>query len=249
MICKNCNQDTTGKYCQSCGQSTSMERITFSNLASDFSESILQFNKGILFTFKELSRRPGHTIRDYLDGKRKNHYKPIAYLLVLSTVYFIVGNISGENTHLGNLLTGVVSGIEEAGDTSETVIMLKWLADNYAYTSLILLPVFSLASYLCFRRQNYNYVEHVVLNSYVTGHQAILYLLITIPYKFIDYDLTILLLIFPLVYCIWTFLQFFETRPRPVIFLLTIVTYLLYLVLIILVVLLPIIIISIISQA
>jgi Protein of unknown function (DUF3667) len=47
----------------------------------------MHLDKGILFTTKELFTRPGHSIREFLDGKRVRHFKPISMVIILAGIY------------------------------------------------------------------------------------------------------------------------------------------------------------------
>ena len=66
-------------------KSTNRE-IEFAFLIDEIKYTYLYVNKGLLFTAKELFTRPGHTIREFIEGKRVNHYKPILLVFVLAGV-------------------------------------------------------------------------------------------------------------------------------------------------------------------
>jgi hypothetical protein len=215
MHCKNCGHTIDGNYCSQCGQKSDVSRITFAAIAQEISESIFQVNRGLFFTIKELFLRPGQSIDDFLHGKRKNHFKPIAYVLTLSTLYFLVTKLTGQNTYLDDFIAGLRSGVSETTSGFELLDIVTWLAQNYAYAALLLLPVFSLASYLAFFGFGKNYLEHIVLNSYVTGQQAIFYAVFAIGGKLIDYYILELFpFMFSIGYAYWVFWQFFSRGSR-----------------------------------
>ena len=54
----------------------------------------------------------------------------------------------------------------------------QWASVHYSLTELIILPVFSLATWLAFRKWNYNYFEHVVMNAFIAGQRLLLSLLL-----------------------------------------------------------------------
>jgi hypothetical protein len=114
-VCKNCAQPLQGKYCSACGQSARVDRIDWGNLAQELSESVFQINRGLLFTLLELFRRPGQSIQEFLDGKRKNHLKPISYVLTLSTIYFLVTKLTGQKTYLDDFVDGYQNSLMEGG--------------------------------------------------------------------------------------------------------------------------------------
>ena len=231
MICKNCQHDFEGKFCNNCGQSSSVQKINSEELLNEISSGVFQVNRGLLFTVKELFTRPGYTIREYLNGKRKNHFKPIAYALTLSTLYFLITQITGQNTWMDDLISGWRDGAIEEAEDMHVPAILTWFSKNYAYSSLLLLPIFSLASYLSFSKFNKNYFEHIVLNSFVTGHQAIFYSLFAIVGTVIENDIIEMLSgLTALIYTFWVFWQFFSEGNRALNILRSVMTYILYLI-------------------
>lgn len=231
MNCKNCDTKLTGKYCTQCGQSANVKRITLPKLLSEISESIFQFDRGLLFTFKQLFTRPGLSIRAYLDGKRKNHFKPFAYLLLFSTLYFFISKIMLENTWLDDIVSGFTQGANDLDNKTELPGIIKWFGQNYAYATLLLIPIFSLATFISFSKKDTNYLEHLVLNAYITGHQAIFYCIFSFinPYLGEGYFEMIPFLI-SISYCGFVLFQFFASGNRFVNILRTILSYVIYLV-------------------
>lgn len=237
MNCKNCNQLIDGSYCKHCGQSTSIGRINFSGFFDDLSDSVFQINRGFFYTVNQLFVRPGHSIREYLEGKRKNHFKPVGYVLILSTIYFFVARFLESDTFLNDFVTGFASGGNDSEPEGKPLAILKWFTGNYAYTTLMLIPVFSLASFLTFLKFEFNYLEHVVLNAYITGQQAIIYSISAIlTFFFGELDLLILLTLGGSVgYALFVFLQFFLKETRISVVFRFILTYVLYVILLTLV--------------
>jgi len=183
-----------------------------------------------LYSIKELLIRPGHTIREFILGKRKDHFKPIAFVLVMSTIYFLVSKISDHPTLIDDFLAGFSAGGEERGLSTNSSTILIWLSDNYAYTTLLLIPLFSLASYISFLGLGRNYLEHIVINSYITGLQAIFYsFFMFIGVIINNEDFTVLLaVIVSILYCYWSFSQFYNDTKRIKIILRLLLTYILY---------------------
>ena len=237
MECKNCNQLIDGNYCKYCGQSTSVSRINLSGFINDLSGSIFQINRGFFYSLKELFIRPGHSIREYLEGKRKSHFKPIGYVLILSTIYFFVARFLESETFFNDFVTGFANSSDGSEVDNRTLTILTWFTENYAYTTLMLIPVFSLASYLAFLKSGFNFLEHVVLNAYVTGQQAIIYTCSSIIGFFLgDVEfLAMLTLGVSMGYLLFVFLQFFKEKNRLATvfqFLLTYTFYIVFLVLV-----------------
>lgn len=231
MNCKNCKNKVNGNFCSNCGQNSNVNRINFSNFKNELLESVFQINRGFFFTLRELFTRPGNSLNEYLNGKRKSHFKPLTYLLTLSTLYFLTTQMTNQNTWIDDSITGWMNGVTGQNPELEIPEMAKWFASNYAYTTIFLLPVFSLASYFSFLKFGKNYLEHIVLNSYVTGHQAIIYSFFAITGTFIKSDvLEGVSLLVAILYTFWVFKQFFLGDSIMLNILRTIMTYILYLI-------------------
>tara|TARA_R110000850_G_scaffold45090_1_gene114161 strand:- start:553 stop:1293 length:741 start_codon:yes stop_codon:yes gene_type:complete len=231
MTCKNCNHKIDGSYCSQCGQSTTVSRISFGSFLKELSSSVFQVDKGLLFSIKELFIRPGHSIKEYLSGKRKNHFKPIAYTFTLSTIYFLISQLLEAPTFLNDAAEGFASESNSSGVASGQIDVLNWFAKNYAYTTLLLLPLYSFASYMAFNKSGLNYPEHFVLNAYITGQQAIIYTLSALlSLAITNKDLLATgTLIVSISYAFFVFWQFFEGYSRIAALLRFVLTYILFL--------------------
>lgn len=175
MKCKNCDQNIDTNFCPNCGQSAKVGEINLSYFLQEMTDSLFQINRGFFFTMRELFIRPGESIREYLSGKRRNHFKPVAYVLTLSTIYFIISRQLNLETFLGDLLVGFSNGATQQNADDRQIEVLNWFVSNYAYTMLMLLPMYALTTFLAFKRSGVNYLEHFILNAYIIGQQAIIY--------------------------------------------------------------------------
>ncbi|NET36693.1 MAG: DUF3667 domain-containing protein [Cyanothece sp. SIO1E1] len=183
-------------------------------MRNEIPNSIFQLDRGFLFTVKELFIRPGHSIRAFLQGKRKPHYKPFAYLIITFTLYSLSSYLMERGTYIDDLLFGFKLRMADDGQSTDVPI-LGWIAKNQIYVTLLILPFFSLASYLAFIRSSYNYFEHLVLNLYLTGQQMIIYLLLGfIFYK--DNAFIGVPILVGFLYSFWVYYQFFD-RKRPLV--------------------------------
>lgn len=229
MICKNCNKPVEGNFCVHCGQSSKVDRINLPNFVEELTDNVFQINRGLLFTVKELFVRPGHAIREFIQGKRKNYVKPIAYAFLLSTVYFLLSKYVGKDTVITSGLTGFSRGIADKGGSNTSVqSIFNWLVNNHAYTTLLLIPLYSLSSYLSFFNKGLNYLEHFVLNAYIVGQQAIVYIFFILISAIFDEDyyLEILMVVIAVIYAFWVFRQFFSYLIASQVTLRTFLTYL-----------------------
>lgn len=179
--CLNCNHRFEGKYCPVCGQSADTHRIDWLYLWKDFLY-FLHYDNKLPHTLKQLLTRPGESIGEFLKGKRKKHYKPLTLVLFIGGIYGLLFYLSG--IHPTNVFGQVIYLSNSLLSTEESVVP-KWLLENYAFVELlILLPLFSLASYPVFNKSKYNFVEHLTINAYLSGQRLFLGIL-TFPILFV----------------------------------------------------------------
>jgi hypothetical protein len=173
--CLNCNSKLNGQFCSNCGQSSETKKINFHYLWHDIQHGLLHFDKGILYTTKELFTRPGNSIREFLNGKRVNHFKPISLVIILAGIYSLLSHFFELNL-LSNYyeLNGSGKGTEHLKSVMDS--LSNWISNHYSILSLIQIPIFSLGTYICFKQVKYNYIEHLIINSFISAQKLILHI-------------------------------------------------------------------------
>lgn len=177
--CQNCNKPISGNFCDYCGQSSSTHRINSHFLLHDIQHGLLHVDKGFFYTAKELFSRPGHTIREFLEGKRVNHFKPISLVLILAGIYGFLSHYFHINMLSNNIQ---VSGSGENFDRIREAVnkMSEWLSQHYSIFALFQIPIFSIGTYISFKKAGYNFIEHLVINTFLTAQRLILHI-VTFP--------------------------------------------------------------------
>lgn len=178
-ICKNCTEEITLNFCPNCGQKKA-KRIDSTYIKDEIQYTVLHMNKGFLYSIKKILKGPGKTAREFIEGNRVNHYKPI--LLV-----FVVAGISA-------FLTNTLIHPEE--------IMTKYYVDygqytpefaktvtsfTYKYQAILMLftvPFMAFFTWLAFKKWGYNYYENVVITAYSLVCLQVLTILIVIPIQY-----------------------------------------------------------------
>lgn len=174
--CLNCNAALTGKFCSDCGQPSDTHKINFHFLWHDIQHGLFHFEKGILYTTKELFTRPGHSIREFLNGKRVKHFKPISLVVLLAGVYGLLTHFFNINLLSNNfVVTG--SGVE-VNERKESIQRIsEWISQHYSLITLVQIPVFAIISLICFNKAGYNYIEHVIINTFIASQKLTIHII------------------------------------------------------------------------
>jgi len=173
ITCKNCNHHFEGIYCNNCGQRADTHRLDFKFLIQNLRKNLLKyFHGGIFYSAGQLFSRPGHSIREYIEGKRVKHFEPIALLLTLATLYGLLYHTFGIN-----LFVDVSKNAASVKNTNPNIIN-DWMSNNYSLATCLFVPIYALGSFVVFRKQNYNFIEHVYLNTFLGSQRILLHLLI-----------------------------------------------------------------------
>jgi Protein of unknown function (DUF3667) len=226
-VCKNCNHLFAGSYCNQCGQKASVQRISFQELFHPLSHALLHVDSGFFYTLKELAIRPGHTIREYVQGKRKNHFHPFTMMLILG------GFCSFLYQHF-NLVT--VLGAVRFDTLS---IQHESMAHKYfAYRSVFFCAVCSLGDFLFFFRKKYSLPEMLVANSFMFCGILLLQIAMFPVLRLAglvdaEQEMSILMVVASVVYLIITRLQFYEAKGHKLLTITVISAVLLYLLVIV----------------
>ena len=225
--CKNCDQSYTGKFCNNCGQTTNTHEINFHFLWHDIQHGLLHFDNGIFYTIKQLFTKPGYTIRKFIEGKRARHFKPLSLVIILASIYGLLYHnfhIDLTEEFLRNRSTNEIKLYEKVN---------HWISNHYSWATLVLLPCYALGSFIAFRRQKRNFVEHLVLNAFLAGQRLVVHI-ITFPLLYIYNGtprigiISEILMIVDFCLIFWGYSQFFEDIKKSKAFFLTLLSYVIF---------------------
>lgn len=242
MICKNCGHKFEGNFCNNCGQNSNVGKITFKQTLESVINGFFQFDRGLLFTVKELILNPGNSIREYIGGKRRKYYNPFSLIIISSLLLLLINYFTKYELGVIAFSNSFIDGIAGAeGPKNTTVLlgkMIKWFSENYAYLILSLLPIISLSTFFAFRKYGYNYLEHLVLNAYIKGVEIILLIVLSVLSIFIKNESLLAYgqVNLGILYSFWVYYRFFNSKKRWLRFFHSILTYIYYSLLIVILV-------------
>lgn len=182
--CLNCGKSLHDKFCAHCGQPANTHRFNWAHFIHEIPHSIFHLDKGFLYTAKELFIRPGKSVREYLDGKRIRHFRPLTYALILGVIMSLglFGFNAPEKVQAADL--GEDSGtleIEIEGGT------LNYLFSKYYGLIVILcVPFYALFAWMFYRKER-NFIEIVTAFIFIYAHTTWFALLLVIG-RWIDDD-------------------------------------------------------------
>lgn len=209
--CLNCHEVLTGNYCSKCGQPADTDKLSLKYIFfHDFIHGVFHLDKGVLYSLKELYTRPGHSIREYVQGKRRKHFNYFTLIIVMLLAEKIIGSFSTvEYTAF------------EATFTKEVMNTLDLLTRKYAKVFILVsIPIQAIISYLFFKKTKENFAAHLVINAYVVGGELVLnILLVIVSIFFTDTQLLatlwMILEFVKVLYTTWFFYQYFSVFEYP----------------------------------
>ena len=201
ITCKACGNTGTGNYCSHCGQSFALRRISLKGLVQDIFHFITHLEKGFGYTLKNLIVAPGHMQRAYVEGNRVKHQKPFAMFFIFLTISALI------RYWISNALITFYH--------ADMILEANFFHQYMVIMYIVLLPVYSLITYLFFFKSGNNYAEIGVMMLYTLSFMfllsSVISLLILIWPKldtaYVEFPIFTL-------YFIITFRNYFKTIPR-----------------------------------
>ena len=170
--CANCGTAVTLHYCPRCGQKHSEGRLHMRHLISEFAHNYLGTDSGFFFTLRQLLLRPGHTVNEFLGGKRKPYLKPVQFYLLMLTLFFVVSELldvnplemgTQVNRDLGIRPSGAVTAQKQYQQTVQV------LSQNLKVLFSTLLFMLAFTMKLLYRKRSYTFTELLVFTLYLYG--------------------------------------------------------------------------------
>jgi len=200
--CKNCSTETTQNYCPNCGQAAQLKRIDGHYIIHEI-EHVLHFEKGILYTVKELLIRPGQSVRAFLSDNRNRLVKPIIFIIISSLIYTLIN-------HYFHIEDGYVAYIEAQKTATSTIF--EWVQGHYGYANIIMAVFIGLWLRLFFRKSGYNFFEILILLCFIMGIGMLIFSVFALLEGATKFNLKQAAGMAGFAYCSWAIGQFFDPR-------------------------------------
>lgn len=174
-ICQNCNAENElpFNYCSNCGQKNTDGKITFSELWSEFQDSVLNIESRTWRTLKNLFI-PGKLTLEYFSGKHRQYVHPLRLLLVTSVLFIVAmsfQDFQSATNHRFNVKDRILKNYERI----RLYRMVENIADNTnaifldEQTKIItdtILATFEDSLVVLLSKDEYRYIDSVDLNRY-----------------------------------------------------------------------------------
>lgn len=201
MNCKNCNTEINSKFCPDCGQPANLKRIDGHYIIHEI-EHVLHFERGILYTIRELTINPGQNIRNYLSENRSRLVKPIIFVIVTSLIYSIIIN-------LFHIEEQYVKFEGEGAKLSTPMKVFAWIQGHYGYANIIMGIFIAFWTKVFFRKYQFNFYEILILLCFVMGIAMLIYSIFAMLQGLTNLKISQLGGIIGVIYCGWAIGQFF----------------------------------------
>lgn len=202
--CKKCGAELSDDYCSKCGNPKTLKKINGSYILSEI-VSVLNFEKGIFFTIKELFVRPGENIQKFIHNDRNRLVKPIIFVIVCSLIYTIAQQ-----------LLKFEDGYVNAGGFGDSAVtnIYEWIQKNYGYANILMAFFITFWIKLFFKNYDYNFFEIIILLCFVMGIGMLIYTSFGIVESITKLKILHIGGIVGIIYTSWAIGQFFEKKKK-----------------------------------
>ena len=166
--CKNCDARLIAglAFCPYCGQATAVRRLTLHQIADEFMDALVHVDRSVFALVRALVMKPGEVARDYVAGRRKRHFGPFAFLVI------VVG-----------LASAVIAFSGFAAFSSDTPNpVAEFLQRHVNVVILLQVPLLAAFCKLFFRGERLYLAEHLVLAAYTSAMRSLALTLLMVPY-------------------------------------------------------------------
>jgi hypothetical protein len=202
--CKKCEAELTDNFCSKCGNPKILSKIDGKYIISEII-SVINFDKGIFYTIKELLTKPGENVQKFIHSDRKRLVKPIIFLIICSLIYTITQQILRFEDGYVN-----AGGFGDSALTSIT----EWIQKNYGYANILMSIFIAFWIKVFFKKYKYNFFEIIILLCFVMGIAMLIYTTFGIIESITKIRILNFAGIIGIIYTSWAIGQFFDKNKK-----------------------------------
>jgi len=205
--CKFCGEPVNGDYCSDCGQSVKIKKIDRRYLFNEIAD-VLNLNRRMFYTIKQLLINPGNSIRHYITEDRSRFVKPISFVFINSLIFTLVLLISPIDI---NVYIQEMADLETT-QSEVTFLINKWVFENSGYVTLITGLFTAFGIKLFFRKAGYNLYEIFTLLCFMSGLLLLVESLFILFQSVTQWNLLRIMFVIEPLFITWTVGQFFDGK-------------------------------------
>jgi len=198
--CKSCNAVLAGNFCSNCGHPAKTKRIDGHYIMHEI-EHVLHFEKGILYTIKELLIKPGASVKEFLAENRSRLVKPIIFIIITSLIYTLI-------THFFHIEEGYIN--FSLDKNSAVTAISRWIQNHYGYANILMGIFIAFWLKVFFRKHDYNFFETLILLCFVMGMGMLIYAAVALAEGITKIKLMQVAGVLGTIYFTWALGQFYD---------------------------------------
>ena len=171
--CKNCGQQFDHNYCPACGQKASVKKLEMKSLLQELPHALWHLDRGFMYNLVEIFKRPGYTIKDYLEGKRKRYYHPLSFMLIILGTMYVLMHLS--KIHYYDPVQDAGMTVKQAAYWKEYDDTQQLWTNRYEWFIPFTLPFMSFIYWAWLRvmKMKYTYAESIVITFFTSAQMTI----------------------------------------------------------------------------
>lgn len=202
--CGHCTAEITQNYCPQCGHPAKLKRIDGHYIQHEVLH-VLHFEKGILYTVKELLLSPGKSVRSFIAENRSRLVKPIIFIILASLLYTVI-------SHFFHIDEGYIT-VKDM-QNSAVISINAWVQSHYGYANIIMGVFIALWLKVFFSKSEYNFFEILILLCFVMGMSMLIFSVFALIEGITHYKTMAFSAVLGLGYSAWAIGDFFNSGNR-----------------------------------
>ncbi|KXH81432.1 DUF3667 domain-containing protein [Chryseobacterium kwangjuense] len=188
------------EFCSNCKQNVKPKRIDGHYILHEI-EHVLHFERGILYTIRELLIRPGENIRHFISENRSRLVKPIIFIIVTSLIYTLIN-------HFFHIEDGYMKIDDVKGSPLHSIN--GWVQSHYGYSNIIMGGFIAFWLKIFFKKYDYNFFEILILLCFILGMEMLIFSVFAIFEGLTKYHFMQIAAMIVFVYFSWAVGSFFD---------------------------------------